>query len=181
MSGYIVFALFIVFCATIGPILMLKPSPRQRAVAQLRQQALGLGLKVGIVSLGKDLTPVYRWEWPKSNKTQYGDTAWRLERKSYQHDIHLADYWYWSDSERPSQAVIDVIEQALLTVPERVKAVSADGRGLGCFWSEQGGESVLEAIAVWLQQTGALIWPLVCVEDEVTRAEGVSLDQDPHD
>ncbi len=178
MSWYIIFAIVLVFCAAIGPVLMLKPTKGQQAVAKLRQQALGLGLKVSIASLGKDQTPVYRLEWPQTGKTRYGDSVWRLEKLSYQHAIHLADYWYWSDSERPSQAVIDVIERALPQLPERVIAISADGRGLGCFWSEQGGESVLQAIAAWLQQTGGLIWPLVRVEDEVPRAAGSDPDQD---
>lgn len=168
MSWYVILIFVLVFCAMLGPVLMLKLNKRQQALADLRQKALTEGLKVTMAQLNKESIAVYLLEWPREEDARFGDKPWKLERKNYVHAIHLADYWYWADGVEPgqSESVAAILSGEVIRLPAGVKAVIADPRGLGCYWTESGGEAALEAIKSWLSQVQPRLWPLVRVTEE---------------
>lgn len=147
-------------CMILGPIMLLKPSPRQQRLAKLRALAPKLGLKIHMAHLGGEERAVYQLPWPVGKK-RYHCLDWCLERKTYIHDIHLCQYWYWVDNKIPDPEVVQLLRQQLPLLPESINGVAANSQGLSCFWDERGGFTTQEVMAKWLQQTQTMLWPLV--------------------
>jgi hypothetical protein len=161
MSWFIVFLLFLVFAMMVGPILLVQPSHRDRRIAALRAKAVELGLKVTLQSLERGLTPVYERRWPSLEKSKRTNVEWVLERQTYTHGIHFADWWQWLGQGRPPAAVLPILEERLAELPESVSDVEATPLGLRCYWSEKGGEPVLLQLAEWLKVTAELMEPYI--------------------
>lgn len=159
MSWFVIFLLFLVFAMMVGPILLVQPSRRDRRIAALRAKAADLGLKVSMQSLERGVTPVYERRWPSLEKSKRTNVEWTLERQTYSHGIHFADWWQWLGQGRPPSAALPVLEGRLAKLPESVSNVESTPLGLRCYWSEQGGESVLLDLAEWLQVTTELMEP----------------------
>lgn len=160
MSWTLWLVMGLVLCMLLGPILFLKPSPRQQRLAQLRARAPKLGLKIHMTQLGGEERAVYQLPWP-AGKERYAGPDWCLERKAYIHDIHICQYWYWVESSAPESAVIHVLTAQLPHLPDSINGVAADRKGLSCYWNERGGEATQDVIAQWLEQTQAMFWPVV--------------------
>ncbi len=150
----------LVLCMLLGPILFLKPSPRQLQLAQLRARAPKLGLKVHMAQLAGEERAVYQLPWP-AGKERYAGPEWCLERKAYKHEIHIGQYWYWVESSVPESAVIRVLTAQVPNLPDSINGVAADRNGLSCYWNERGGLAVQDLMAQWLVQTQASLWPVV--------------------
>jgi hypothetical protein len=161
MSWFIVFLLFLVFTMMVGPILLMQPSRRDRKIAALRTKAGDLGLKVTLQSLERGLTPVYERRWPSMEKSKRVGVEWVLERQTYSHGIHFADWWQWLGQGRPPAAVLPILAERLSTLPATVSVVEATPLGLRCYWSEKGGEPVLLQLAEWLKVTAELMEPYI--------------------
>lgn len=144
----------------LGPILLLKPSPGQQRLARLRGRAPELGLKIYMVQLGGEELTAYQLPWPGEGK-RYAGPEWCLERKTYIHEIHLCQYWYWVDDKVTEPEVIQVLEQRLPLLPVSIKGVEASTQGLSCCWDERGGVDTQEAMTAWLRETQSMLWPLV--------------------
>ena len=63
----------------------------------------------------------------------------QLLRKSYRHELHLADYWHPLQENRIPLA--SQLEDQLPSLPESVLAVVGLPHGLGVVWTEKGGEA----------------------------------------
>ena len=122
MSGtVIVVVLVAVFCLLVGPILMLKPSPRQRQLAAFRAQGIDLGLKVSTVVLDGTPYTVYTAPWPEERDFRFGAAPWTLVRKPYEHAIHLPRVWDYTDQHRAGPGTLEPV-RALL---ERLELLDA--------------------------------------------------------
>lgn len=159
MSWFVVLLLFLVFAMMVGPILLMQPSPRDRKIAALRAKAGTLELKVTLQSLESGLTPVYERPWPSTEKSKRKGVEWMLERQTYSHGIHFADWWQWLGQGRPPVAVLPLLEERMAKLPGSVSLVEASPLGLRCYWSEKGGEPVLQQLAEWLKTTAELMEP----------------------
>lgn len=163
----------LVLCMLVGPILFLKPSPRQQHLVKLRALAPKFGLKIHMAQLGGEERAVYQLPWPVGNM-RFAGPDWVLERKPYIHEIHLCQYWYWVDHRSPEPEVSQILTQQLPLLPESINGVAADRKGLSCYWDERGGFATQEVMATWLQETQALLWPRVAkhVEDDAATQSG---------
>ncbi|HSX83842.1 MAG TPA: hypothetical protein VLE50_00490 [Cellvibrio sp.] len=161
MSWFVVFLLFSVFAMMVGPILLMQPTQRDRKIAALRAKAGDLGLKVTLQSQERRLIPVYERRWPSLEKSKRVGVEWLLERQTYSHGIHFADWWQWRGADRPPTAVLPILEERLAALPESVSDVEATPLGLRCYWSEKGGEPVLLQLAEWLRSTAELMEPYI--------------------
>lgn len=161
MSGFVIFLLFLVFAMMVGPILLMQPSRRDRRIAALRAKAGDLGITVSLQSVESRLEPVYEWRWPRIEKTKRVGVEWVLERQSYSHGIHFADWWQWEGPRRPPEAVLPILEERLALLPPSVSKVEATPLGLRCHWPEKGGEPVLQQLTEWLRVTAELMEPYI--------------------
>lgn len=161
MSWFVVFLIFLVFAMMVGPILLMQPSQRDRKIAALRAKAVDQGLKVTLQSGEGRLMPVYERRWPSLEKSKRIGVEWLLERQTYSHGIHFADWWQWSGAGRPPAAVLPILQERLAELPQSVSVVEATPLGLRCYWSEKGGEPVLLQLAEWLRITAELMEPYI--------------------
>lgn len=161
MSWFVVFLLFLVFAMMVGPILLMQPTQRDRKIAALRAKAGDQGLKVTLQSQERGLIPVYERRWPSLEKSKRVGVEWALERQTYSHGIHFADWWQWRGADRPPVAVLPILQERLAALPESVSVVEATPLGLRCYWSENGGEPVLLQLAEWLRNTAEFMEPYI--------------------
>lgn len=161
MSWFVVFLMFLVFAMMVGPILMAKPSPRDRRIAKLRARATDLGLRVSLQKLERGSFAVYEFPWEREEHTKLISVEWMLERQSYTHEIHFADWWQWQGPGRPPEPAISLLHARMAALPEGIWAVEATRLGLRCYWSEGGGEQRLEQLTEWLKTTAEIMRPYI--------------------
>lgn len=140
----------------VGPVLMLKPSPRQQGLAKLRSRALELGLRVHMLPLSseKPSVPAYCKPWLDERR----DTKpWVLELTNFEHDLNFSGAWAWQKDLVARPGWHQAIKEQLEHVPKGVLAIANGPQGLCCFWAETGGEVVLDQIHKMLQELNAVI------------------------
>lgn len=180
MSGTVIVVLVIaVFCLLVGPILMLKPSPRQRQLAAFRAQGIALGLKVSTEVLdGKPYT-VYAAPWPEEHGFRFAAAPWTLMRKPYEHAIHVARVWDFSDQNRASDGERASITELLEGLPTSVMGVGVSPRGLAVYWLEKGSPEELDKLASMLKNAALELWPLVRKPDPAAPRSAAATPRQP--
>lgn len=154
--------IFIVLAVTlvIGPVMWLRPSKRQVALAKLRQKAASDGLSVRMAAIpeseGSGTAAVYYLPWQKSSGLSLG---WGLERRSISHDLHFSGQWDWQGSTRPPQSAQPYIKEAIADMPEGYLALFANPAGLGIQWRETGGDVAYSKLLSLLRSTRSKIEP----------------------
>lgn len=129
----------------LGPVMMFKPSPRDRQLASLRGHANRQGIWVALATGGiVELKGSARYAMPWAHK-QLKAQRWSLVRKSYTHGLHLADYWAW-DGEAAPAVLIPLLEPFVASLPESVVALSAGPEGLSVNWREHGDVALLQSL-----------------------------------
>lgn len=131
----------------VGPVMLMQPNSAQRYQEHLRAKALQLGLRVKVQTLPAQATdaeaqramPVYYL--PLKPDQMPGD--WLLVRAPYAHEAHLRDYWVWQGKGRSTAVELSWLEQILPQLPVSVCALGASPMGVGCYWTEQGGQATL--------------------------------------
>lgn len=145
----------------IGPIMIMQPSKRQRYLARLRAKAAEHGLTVQMSKIKEDTVAVYEKPWPLTEKVKRRIEPWRLDRMSYVHDIHIADYWHLTSATDVPVGVKSVLPAKLAELPEGVQAVEVTRLGVRCYWNERGGEQALQTLANWLEDFTDLMIPYI--------------------
>lgn len=143
MSGFLLAsALVVAFVA--GSVLSLRPSPRQRQLARLRERAVAAGLRVQWRPGGQDTGYLMPWSLPEAARGVA---------------LHFS-------CERPSDALWPrcgpsgaeaEIHTALSALPASVTAVRAFPEGVQALWSEAGTLADVDAIARALRELGAVL------------------------
>lgn len=152
---------FLALAMMVGPVLALRPNPRQRHIASLRAAAIERGLKVYIDSLHQEEIAVYQILWPTTLKLQYGEVSWCLVKQKHPHEMHFLGRWEWRGRVKPAVAVQTYLERKLESLPESVQALGSTPQGLCSYWNERGREAALDVIETWLKEARAELWPLV--------------------
>jgi len=161
MSWPVVLIILLVVAMLVGPIMMLKPSGRQRQLAALRQEAAQMGLSVELETLkGRNLA-AYQAPWPREDGQKFKGEGWALDRAEYEHEIHFDGRWQWRDSKAAPASLHELLHQALRSLPANVHTVEATRLGLRCAWTETGGRQELGLIADWLKLHAGLFWPFM--------------------
>lgn len=161
MSGFVIAIIVLVLAMMIGPIMMVKPSRRDQRVAQLRARATKMGLRVSLQRLEQDTFAVYELPWEREDNVKLVGVDWMLERRTYAHEIHFADWWQWRGPARPPAEVLPLLQSKMTALPEGVKAMESTRLGLRCYWSETGGEQRLEELADWLKSVAEAMKPYI--------------------
>jgi len=150
---------FVVIALFVGPVMLARPSPRDRQLERLRRCAASRGIRVELVSLPpearglQDDLPVarYRLAPPKGAVVP---AAPALLRRHPERGFELL---------RPltiaGEALAADLAEELLALPETVQVVELDERGAAVYWRERGDEARITALAgqlerifgIWLQ------------------------------
>ncbi len=147
----------------LGPILLMQPSASQRRQAKLRQLAQSRGLRVhlqrppeGANVDDPNMMPMYCLPWNEQKDVR---NVWSLVKKPYTHELHASGYWDWAKAPEhySEQQYWSSFWPLLDQLPQRVVALSSGPQGLCCYWSELGGEGLVDDIAQWLEQASATI------------------------
>ena len=131
----------LVISMMLGPIMIMQPSKRQRRLAKLRSHAQKLGLSVGSSTLQTANGRICWFYWLSLPKQCQLPLA-SLQRESYAHGLHLADFW------ATKQPIPDPhrIEGFLKALPDTVYGVDINDNTLGIHWSEKEGIAGLEVL-----------------------------------
>ncbi len=192
MTTTVIIIIAVTITLVIGPLLWLRPSPRDRQLERLRGRARACGLNVSVREIpdpdpdasarvssgGKKRNPtlyVARYELPLrlpgSLESQYVP-SWevvrlRHDRKSYieeEASAHLLSGWRF---ERPGLPLVeDVISRLSVQLdlaPRGTVKVEGDSSNLSLYWQERGDEGEVDVIATLLEGLREL-------QLEVTRA-----------
>ena len=134
--------IIVVLAMVVGPIAMLKPNKRQQRIALLRQQANAQHISVrlepepdGLVAAGQTPQLVAYYSIHIDSKKL---PHWRLQKTSFAHEIHIAQYWQWQGGESLAltPAKLSALELLLASVPKDVLAIGCDKTGIGVMWGE---------------------------------------------
>ena len=150
MSIALIVILIVTASLILGPLAMMRPDPVQKNKEKLRMLARASGVHYSIRNLPKQAdeqdapepSPVY---FAPPSETQ-NTASWMLVRTGYEHEIHFLGWWAWQGDVRATDAELAVLKEHLEALPESVRAISAGGKGVCVYWSEKGGEAVLQQI-----------------------------------
>lgn len=145
------FFIVLAIAMAVGPVLMLKPSKYQQRLADLRAKALELGLRVHMLPLegSPEQVPAYCRQWVDKDADR---APWILLRTSYSHELNFHNEWAWQKDLPAGVHWHERISRLLDDAPAQLLAIGNGPQGLCCYWSERGGERVLEVIVEILNE-----------------------------
>ncbi|WGL17267.1 hypothetical protein PVT68_02955 [Microbulbifer bruguierae] len=150
----IVFAVALV----IGPVMWMKPSSRDRKLADLRQRAATSGLKVQMqplpASQGTGSAATYFSHWRNPRRLQ---TGWALELQRMSHEMHFEGVWDWRKGRAAPEPALAPLKELIAALPADATGVYAADAGLGIQWGERSGNAGLAAIQAVLESQRPLI------------------------
>lgn len=161
MSLSVIVIILLVIAMMLGPVMLMQPTPGQKRLARLRQEATKRGLKVGLATIEDETAATYRIGWPATADEVCKNANWRLLRQKYAHEIHFLEFWDWDGGSQPPEAVQSVLARFVPRLPKSIVAVEIDNHGVCCYWDERGGEKTLHALADWLVEVSEALWPLM--------------------
>lgn len=138
-----------------GPVMWIRPSPRQKQVASYRQTAAQLGLRVKLVPLksigisqeiltAKDGLPFYGTPWDLTNPQEkhlarsMEQFSWCLIRGTYEHGAHFMGVWDWGTDKQAHTSSYPALKEFLTRLPDDVIACECTGQGVSLGWLEKG-------------------------------------------
>ena len=131
----------------LGSAFALRPSPRQRQLARLRQAAVGAGLRVSLRPGEVLVDYLLPWRIADIDRTRVPDlVAWREGAGPWQIDVRNG----------PAPPALQALLDAL---PPSVTRVVAGTDGVGVRWPEHGTEAAVAAIAAVLSGLRELCRP----------------------
>lgn len=151
----LIFLLIGIVAMVVGPIMMLQPSAAQRRQENLRARAAHLGLRVKIVSLPQQATqseqpaaiPVYCLPHEPPGQSY---SPWLLLRGTFAHEAHFFEAWQWHGTTKAAPLEQEWLRKNLASLPGSVAALECGQQGICVYWTEAGGEKVLEGISALL-------------------------------
>ncbi len=162
---YLLIAL--VLAIILSPLLSLRPSPRQKLVASLRQCASRNGLQVrlsrqpGARDDDNRLECVcYRLPWPKDSEPSSLRRAeqWLLVRSEHRGDPSAWQGWRWLTLQ-PAAEIVQGVDGLVSRLIEDVVGLEANRDGLSIYWQEHGSTTDVEHFVHGLNALQEVIRP----------------------
>jgi hypothetical protein len=150
MNLWLVIIMLLSAALVVGPMMMMRPDPIQKNKERMRAIAYAKGIRFSIKKLPQQASeleppapvPVYFFAPTKT----CGDTDWVLLRTTYEHEAHFLGHWAWQKQWRANPEEQRILAEYLPQLPESVRAVSSGSQGVCAYWSEKGGDVVLELV-----------------------------------
>ncbi len=137
----------------VGPVLWIRPSPRQKQQARIRARAAALGLQVrlypksSVTGDSKDREMVMHYQLPRPqvlDESELGE--WVLRRRNFAHEMHFAESWDWQGKPAPARWH-DALRGLLTQLPEDVFSIVGSPQGVAVVWNERGTDERVDQIA----------------------------------
>lgn len=146
----------LIFLAIIGSMMWMKPSPRQRMQAELRQQAMRLGFQVQIsrLTLPRALGEAFgeerncvAYRLPRLAKEQGKPPEWQIFRLESHANVGLPEGWSWAKGEGyQSETELDRILALIGSLPETVYGIESTPVSVSIYWDELGTPETIEQL-----------------------------------
>lgn len=124
----------------VGPIMMVKPTPGQRALSDLRSAAQKKGLRVSMVPnpIGSDPTFLASYSLTREQSGEGKPMRpWKLVRKGFEHEMHFCGQWDWVDENQALPNMAKQLPELLNALPLTACAIEKNRLGAGITWTEQ--------------------------------------------
>lgn len=139
----IVAVVVVTLSLAVAPVYWMRPSPRQRQLARLRQYALSLALRPELRDVppplqqlsGEQKLMLYQWHRPDEDWPRDGD-KW----------LALGPDFTWLTSSGYQPGSDQLLEELRMGVPEGLYAVEAGPAGVGVYWHESGSEDRVDSL-----------------------------------
>jgi len=140
MSPFLI-AIVIVFLAVIGPVLVFRPSPRQKQLERLRRAALGHGLQVRVAGRSDEGAPEaeYLLLWRDRKGARAPKVVWRRD------ETGLCTL----EGDHNGQIVVDEkqMSEICASLHPCCREIKMTREGVSILWAERGTEERVAAIA----------------------------------
>lgn len=157
--------IILIMMSLIGSMMWVMPTPRQKYQAKLRLQAKQIGFRVQLerVTLPRakgemepETTTVTAYRLIRNRrdkKPAQTHTPWTVYRIAAVADLGLPQGWSWGLGEKTlSQPQLDMLADIIEAMPDDVLAIQSNPVEVGVFWSEEGGEAMLDLIKTQLER-----------------------------
>ncbi|WP_299196880.1 hypothetical protein [uncultured Amphritea sp.] len=154
----------LVMMSLLGSMMWVMPSPRERYLAKLRQQASRRGFQVQIVrakppraagQVEPEVMKATAYRLPRYNldkKHRANFIEWQIFRQIAVADEGLPEGWCWGVGERRlNEKQLAMLNLLISQLPEGVASVESTPIHISLYWNEKGGEEVLEQLHALLQ------------------------------
>ncbi|MDO6563473.1 hypothetical protein Q4488_08775 [Amphritea sp. 1_MG-2023] len=153
-----------VMMSLLGSMMWVMPSPRQRLLAKLRQQASRDGFQVQIVRLtppraAGQVEPetftatayrLPRFNLEKEQRHQF--IPWQIFRQVAVANQGLPEGWCWGLGERRlNEQQLATLNTLLAGLPEGVSSIESTPIHISLYWDERGDENTLDELKARLQ------------------------------
>ncbi|MDF2182916.1 hypothetical protein [Neptuniibacter sp. CAU 1671] len=157
--------IILIMMSLIGSMMWVMPTPRQKYQAKLRLQAKKIGFRVQLerVTLPRakgemepETTTVTAYRLIRNRrdkKLAQAHIPWTVYRISAVADLGLPQGWSWGLGEKTlSEPQLDMLTEIIEAMPDDVLAIESSPVEVGVFWSEEGGEAMLDLIKTQLER-----------------------------
>ena len=162
MSYWGLILILLAIVMVVGPIMLMKPSAGQKKIADLRQVAAKMGLKVRLDTYisGNQKQSVAVYSLFEDLLEDTG--CYLLWRKNYAHGIHFHQDWEWQKlaSDNPANLSPEQLERVHLwleSLAKEVVGVEINKRLVGLWWQEQNASYSLTDIHSKLKELATLL------------------------
>lgn len=143
----------LVALSVFGSIVWIKPSPRQQEMARLRQQALGLGIRVQLSKFKGDPKTCGVQEeiecvsyCKDDNKIKKDGPVWCVGKGKGWDQQGLPDGWYWYNMPVLTDDFLSRLNLLISSLPDNAVGIERSQGRRHIYWHEKGGDQALQQI-----------------------------------
>lgn len=154
----------LIMMSLLGSMMWVMPSPRQRFLAKLRQQASRQGFQVQIVrvtppraagQVKPEVLNATAYRLPRYNlekKHREHFTEWQIFRQTAVANEGLPEGWCWGTGERSlNDQQLALLNQLIDKLPAGVSSIESTPVHISLYWDEKGDEDTLQQLKDLLQ------------------------------
>lgn len=154
----------LIMMSLLGSMMWVMPSPRQRYLAKLRQQASRQGFQVQIVrvtppraagQVKPEVLSATAYRLPRYNlekKHRENFNEWQVFRQTAVANEGLPEGWCWGVGERSLNATqLGMLNDLIAQLPDGVSSVESTPVHISLYWNEKGDEHTLEQLQALLK------------------------------
>lgn len=149
--------IILIALAVFGSVYMVKPSPRQKRLAEERLNAIKMGLQVKMENFTPDSKrngvrdeikgTLYTRIYPDVKSS---DIVWRVVRQQGWESVGLPNGWSWHDESKEGETDLSGLSELLQTLPEDIYLIEKFENRIGILTGESK-ESGAENIQGWIE------------------------------
>lgn len=143
MSFWLLVFIFLIIAMIVGPIMLMRPSKRDKRIAALRQKAAMQGMQVRLNQYQNGSVTVYSL----GVKRPKDAAKWQLVKQIYKHEIHFYNQWQFvknTPSLLPAQST--KLKQLIDTLNDSFVGLETGSDTIGIWWNESFGSGSVDEV-----------------------------------